>query len=265
MAVAEGGPPRRDRPWVFVEGASSFAVAWSEVGPNGSRWLLARERAEGGAFETAVTLDGRAATLPPGGSGPEVLLIDRATRDPAQVMLEHRTEPRAEPDARWSFSPAAALLPYSLGAFAAGGHGDAWMAIPEGDGEHNDLSLLHRKPGARAFRAIRRVRSPAASRVALPWIASGRTPAGSGPFVLAWAEETPGEGWHVRARRLGPGDSVSAAAEVSRGSFRFHEASRTRNIGDFLSVAIAGDAFWVAWSDTRGGDADVFIARGTIR
>lgn len=167
----------------------------------------------------------------------------------------------SSPD-RWTFPPEAALLPYSLGAFATRADGESWAAIPQGTGMDGDLALRHRTPGG-SFRALpRTLRSPGALRVGLPWIA----PLPESPrFLAAWIDERPGEGWRVRARVLGPGAAISRPSDVSRTAFAFHEASRTQNIGDFLSIATAGDAYWIAWSDTRDGDADVWIARGEMR
>lgn len=261
--IAEGGAPRRDRPWVVAEG-SRFAIAWSEVSTDGSRWKLAREQ-EDGRFETVATLDGRAAVQPPAptSAGLEALLLDRVTRDPRQRTLERRRVDGDEPAPdRWTFAPEAALLPYSLGAFAARPDGESWVAIPRGTGTDDDLALQHRAAGSRAFRSAHTLRTPGSVRVGLPWIAPLRS---SPRFLAAWIDEHPDAGWRVRARLLGPGTAASHPADVSRSAFTFVEASRTRNIGDFLAVASAKDACWIAWSDTRDGDADIWIARGDVR
>lgn len=260
IAIAEGGHVRRDRPWITIDENGRFGIAWSEVGAGGSRWSYAREHAPG-SFLLRSEMQDRAAVQPPslGANGVEVMLIDRSVRDPRLVTLEHqRVGAGGVPAARWSFPPEAVLLPYSLGAFAANRDGEAWALLPEGTGEDGDFSLLHRGGTDPTFRTVRRIRSRGATRVGLPWI----TPLGGGRFLAAWADETAGEGWRVRARVLGPGAAVSAPSDVSRAAFRFHEASRTQNVGDFLSAASSGDAFWVAWSDTRDGDADVWMARG---
>ena len=96
------------------------------------------------------------------------------------------------------------------------------------------------------------------ARVGLPWIAPARD-----RFIAAWLEEGDG-GWSVMTRVLGPGTRRSDARAVSTAPFRFREASLTHNIGDYLSVTASGDAFWVAWSDTVGGSADIRIARGEL-
>ena len=260
-AIAEGGSPRRDRPWVIADG-ERFGIAWSEVATSGVSWKYARESARsGGVFTLVASIDGRTAVQPPSATaaGVEVLLVDHTARNPRGVTLERRLAAGDAGSERWTFPPEAALLPYSLGAFASRDDGEAWVAIPEGTGDDGDLTLLHRAPGE-SFRETRGLRSAGGSRVGLPWIVPVREP---GRFLSTWIEESP-EGWDVRARVLGPGVAVSRPADVSRAAFRFQEASRTRNVGDFLSAATAGDAFWVAWSDTRDGDADIWIARGKI-
>lgn len=256
--IAEGGSPRRDRPWVIADGAG-FGISWSEVGVEGVRWKYAREGAR--VFELITTVDGRNAVLPPSATsaGIEALLVDHATGNPRVMTVERRVV-GAEGFDRWSFPPEAALLPYSLGAFAARSDGEAWVALPEGTGLDGDLVLLHRPAGG-SFRDVRGLRSRGATRVGLPWIVPLHEP---GRFLAAWIDEANGT-WQVRARVLGPGEKLSRPADVSRTAFTFQEASRTRNIGDFLAAATAGDAFWVAWSDTRDGDADVWIARGNIQ
>lgn len=262
IAIAEGGSPRRDRPWVIADG-ERFGIAWTEVDAKGSTWRYARERAGGGAFETQWSLEGRGALQPPvaTAAGLEVLLVDRGTRDARTTTLERRRMAGGEPSdsSRWTVPREAALLPYSVGAFACRADGESWVALPEGDGERDDLTLLHRAPGA-SFREARGLRSSDAVRIGLPWIIPLREP---GRFLASWIEEGH-DGWRVRARILGPQASASRAADLSPAGFAFAEASRNRNIGDFLAATTAGDAFWVAWSDTRDGDADVWIARGKI-
>lgn len=266
-AIAEGGSPRRDRPWIVAEG-ERFTIAWSEVGgqsAQGSSWRSASER-EDGVFRSVASLDRRSALQPPSATddGLEALLLDHSSRDAGgartiALELRHVAGASTNGSMTWFVRPESALLPYSIGAFASRRDGEAWVAVPEGTGLDGDL-LLSRRPAAQdSFAEVRGIRSGNATRVGLPWILPLRQE--TARFLVTWIEEEDGA-WNVRARLLGPGTSLSRAADVSRSPFTFTEASRTRNIGDFLAATTSGDAFWVAWSDTRDGDADIWIARG---
>lgn len=260
-AVSAGGPVLRGRPWLVADG-ERFVVAWTEVEPDGTkRWVLAREDADA-KFHTIHRLE-ELAIAPPAltEAGPLALTIDRAKGEAALVSLRALSPGRPEDastSVRLPFPPAAIPFDYSTGALAASGDGETWIAVPAGDAKRNDFVLHRRTSATRPLSAVRGLRD-AGSRVALPWL----IPVPSKPqrFLAAWIEEGQ-EGWRVRARLLGPAAAVSPAVDVSRAPFLFHEASRTRNIGDFLGAAAAGDAFWIVWSDTRDGDADVWIARG---
>lgn len=253
--VGVGGRVLRGRPWLAVDG-SRFALSWTELEADGTaRWVLVREDGRG-SFVPAHEL-GETSIVPVSFTreGPVALTAARSDGKARTVTMRLRTANGATL-ALPPFAPEAALFEYSTGSFAAAPDGEAWIALPAGDGARNDLLLHHRRAGAAGAAPVRSLRD-GGSRVGFPWIS--RLP--DGRFLAVWMEEER-DGWRVRARLLGPATVTSRAADVSKASFRFQEASRTRNIGDFLGATAAGDAFWVVWSDTRDGDADVWIAKG---
>ncbi len=269
--AATDSPLYRERPWLLTDGEDEL-LSWSEAGADGKwRWVVTK-LGEGSA--SSLTLADRSTALRPSFAGGRLhaLLVDRTARDPLRIELVRvegccarvRAPPGDSPDPcspdpcervesreRVTVSRPAVLLDYSYGAIAADAEGRIWTAFAIGDGHDGDFRLR------RGTKQAGRLRTPGASRVGLPWI----EPAGGGRFVAAWIEER-ADGWRVMARLLD--GKAGPATAVTRDPFRFVEASLDRNIGDYLQVAISGTSAWITWSDTRDGDADIWLSRAAL-
>lgn len=281
-AVARGDARLRGRPWLLAGASPPRAdsapapvpapvyLSWYDEGADGPTWSLAvTTSGNPGAYTRLATLPARTGIQPVFGvrGGLETILLDRENRDPLlNVLVRVRSVDGGktfEDLGRIRYERQAVLLDYSTGAFASRGNGEAWIAFPRGSGRLNDLLLAWRGPELDALDTVGPLRAAREGRVGMPWI----EPLSDGRFLIAWLEEAPGnggEGWRVMARFLGPGKTLSQAADVS-GPFAILPASLDRNIGDFLTAAEAGGRVWLAWSDTRNGDADIRVASAPLR
>lgn len=271
-AVAAGDARLRGRPWLLAQDGSVF-VSWYDEGADGAMWSLAvTTSGRPGAYTRLATLPARTGSQPVFAvrGGLETLLLDRTNRDPlVNVLVRARSTDGGktfEDLGKIRYERQAVLLDYSTGAFAAQANGEAWIAFPRGSGLRNDLLLAWRGPMLDALDTVGPLRASTEGRVGMPWI----EPLSDGRFLIAWLEESSGagngtsDGWRVMARFLGPGKALSQAVDVS-GPFAILPASLDRNIGDFFTAAEAGGRVWLAWSDTRNGDADIRVASAPIR
>lgn len=260
-AIVEGGPAHRERDWL-VAGNGRVYASWTENLSTGVAWV-ASALDSSGRFAPLAHIPARASLAPlsVSSAGLEAYLLDRSPHDPTKVLAERR---RSDDGGRsWAvagtivFDRSAALLPYSMGLFASSPSGEGWLAIPRGGGDSNDFVLAHRGPGRDIFRTAATLRASEGARVGMPWIS---------PFVggmlAVWIEEH-ADGWRVMGRTLLDDRRRSDAVDLGRAPFRFEEASLTQNIGDYLSIASAGESAWVAWSDTRRGRAEIRVVRVT--
>ena len=252
-------PARRDRPWLAAGTGGSLLATWTELSPHGLQWIQARDAGGMKPFEVEVRGDDFSGASPPSvtDEAVEILLLDAAAK-----RLEWRSFALGSTGTQF-FPYAEGAIPFahSAGAFASHRNGEAWVAAPIID-ERTDYALYRRdgspKRVDRAFGLAGRL-GAGGDRAALPMIHALGGDSG-GRFLAAWLEHQ-GDGWNLRARILGPGTTLSQPARITPASFTFAE-NRTDNVGDSLAATSAGGAFWIVWSDTRDGDADVWIASG---
>lgn len=275
--VAAGDARLRGRPWLLSPESALHAdsapapvyVSWYDEGADGATWSLAVTTSGlPGTHTPLATLRARTGIQPvfEVRGGLETLLLDRENRDPiVNVLVRVRSTDGGktfEELGKIRYERQAVLLDYSTGAFASQDDGEAWIAFPRGSGLRNDFLLAWRGPMLDALDTVGPVRAASEGRVGMPWI----EPLPDGRFLMAWLEDSPGhggEGWRVMARILGPGKVLSQAVDVS-GPFAILPASLDRNIGDFLTATQAGGRVWLAWSDTRNGDADIRVASAPL-
>lgn len=251
VTLAGADDLRCDRPWLATDGRS-LAASWTEERTSGPPTFVAGTVSEDGAVSEYLRVHGARSHAPVTVRGELRALVIDEGRQRGSLALRLVDDSN---DMRWAFivPEAAVMIGLSTGTHAALDSDSRAVVVPRGDGSNSQLVVTLLGAGEPVERVVSDADSP--GRVALGWIEPLER-----SYAVAWIQDDGAGAWRVLSRCVGPDGSMGRIRTLTA-PFEFDLATRTRWIGDYLDVSPAKTGYFVIWSDTTDGDADIRAAR----